>query len=453
MEAFNEGGEYKLKRAMQGGGVRAKAVSRDAGPEACLKEAQDLFFPNGKNCEGKLEDLNVELADFKDDIINMSDSFSAEGYKEMYGLHTPRLVLLSSKKKDVHNVSSSSEYSSDEEFTSPPPWLISSVKNSPPANVPAGNLSEPTRQGYDIGVSSNTEELIEEIPLDYQEASDSHEKSAQSTPLRSSLIGTSDERRELVDHIQRDYEASLASDKAKDQQHEIDEQVTARREELRIAREKLTPPEPDMKNPHIIISVRHPDLGSVSRAFSPLSKLLDVYNWVGSLAALPEHFFLARTFPHSHLYPDEDVSSFRSSVLYMVTQEDPVPLSQDPKASGSNAALSIQEESSNMEHILGAQEQPSQPTDDIKISRDLPQQLMEEDKILSCEEERALQLIERLQTKRQNLRGKLKEHTLLQVSRSNCFKDLLALYKQDEVIQSKVPLVFKEEVAVGDGVS
>ena len=40
----------------------------------------------------------------------------------------------------------------------------------------------------------------------------------------------------------------------------------------------------------------------------------------------------------------------------------------------------------------------------------------------------------------------------MEVSHSNCLQDLLAIYKRDEIMQSKVTLVFKGEPAVGDGV-
>ena len=158
----------------------------------------------------------------------------------------------------------------------------------------------------------------------------------------------------LVEQIEQDFEASLACDQAKDEQRKVKEQAAAqneRREELRIARESQTPPEPDVKSPHIIIRVRHPELGSISRVFSPLSKMVDVYNWVGSLATLPEHFLLAQTFPHSHLYPDEDVSSVASSVLYMVVQEDPIPMSTNLSSDGSHAAILIQEDGYNTEQF------------------------------------------------------------------------------------------------------
>ena len=178
-----DGNEYKLKRAQQGGGVRTKNILREAGPDDCLKEAQDLFFPGGKNAEGNLEDLDVELADFKDDIISMSDSFSAEGYRDMYGLHIPRLVILTRRRKEMQIISSL-EDSDDEELMSPP-WSTSPVKDPLSRNVATNDMSA-------IEMSNETEELIERFPGDYQRSSRHQESIGHSF-----LIGTSKERQEL----------------------------------------------------------------------------------------------------------------------------------------------------------------------------------------------------------------------------------------------------------------
>jgi hypothetical protein len=417
-----DGNEYKLKRAQQGGGVRIKNILREAGPEACLKEAQDLFFPGGKNAEGSLEDLDVELGDFKDDIISMSDSFSAEVYRDTYGLHTPRLVLLTRKRKEMHTVSSS-EDSDDEELMSPP-WPTSPIKDPLSPNVSTGTSA--------MEASNEAEELIEQLPGDYQRSSLNQESIGESF-----LIGTSEERQELFNQVQRDYEASLAIDNARDQQLQVEKEVTAHKEELRMARERLTPPLPDTNDPHVIISVRHPDLGSVSRPFSSTSKMLDVYNWIGSLAPSPEHFFLARAFPRAYLYADEDVSSVGSSVLYMMKQEDPVPLTQCHTASDSSLPSTQQEMIES----------------DIQIISDLPKQFMEEDTIPTYEEECAMELMKRLEVKRRTIQEELPLHEVMEVSRSNCLKDLLELYRESEIMYKKVPLLFKDEDATGEGVN
>lgn len=77
---------------------------------------------------------------------------------------------------------------------------------------------------------------------------------------------------------------------------------------------------------------------------------------------------------------------------------------------------------------------------------------MEDDKILSHEEERSSERLEGLQAKCQNLREKFIDEKLMEASHSNCLQDLLAIYKCDKIMQSKVILVFKDEAAVGDGV-
>ena len=424
--------------------MRSKSIARDSSAEACLREAQNLFFPNETKLEGKPGDVEFKLGDFKDECISMSEEFSAERYKEMYGFHIPRLVLLSNKKEEANFVPVSSDSSeSDDETLNHYPWDVSPMKNSS-ANV----TSERDPQKYDLGLQDNSDEFMEEIPLDYQEPFEAHDDPLNGVHADSTLVGSSNERRALVEQIEQDFEASLACDQAKDEQRKVKEQAAAqneRREELRIARESQTPPEPDMKSPHVIIRVRHPELGSISRAFSPLSKMVDVYNWVGSLATLPEHFLLAQTFPHSHLYPDEDVSSVGSSVLYMVVQEDPIPMSTNLSSDGSHAAILIQEDGYNTEQF-------GTPNEDIHILSDFPKQLMEEDKILSHEKERASKLLDCLQAKCQNEREKFRDEKLMEVSRSNCLQDLLAIYKRDEIMQSKVTLVFKGEPAVGDGV-
>ena len=118
-------------------------------------------------------------------------------------------------------------------------------------------------------------------------------------------------------------------------------------------------------------------------------------------------------------------------------------LSQDLGVNLSNITVSIQEESSNTEDTLGIQEQPSQLTDGVKISHELPKQVMEDHFIWrrTCPSTYGTS-----SNKHRNV------HASTQVSRSDCLKDLLALYKQDELMQSRVPLAFKE-LALGDGVS
>ncbi len=70
--------------------------------------------------------MEFELADFKGDIVNISDgSFTADSYKQTYGLHTSRLVLLSkNNNKGTEQEESFEENSSDEELMTPV-WQLS----------------------------------------------------------------------------------------------------------------------------------------------------------------------------------------------------------------------------------------------------------------------------------------------------------------------------------------
>lgn len=50
------------------------------------------------------------------------------------------------------------------------------------------------------------------------------------------------------------------------------------------------------------VSVRHTNLGVVSRAFDPKGTISGIYDWIGSLCPTPEHFRLI-AFPSSTLFP------------------------------------------------------------------------------------------------------------------------------------------------------
>lgn len=78
---------------------------------------------------------------------------------------------------------------------------------------------------------------------------------------------------------------------------------------------------------------------------------------------------------------------------------------------------------------------------------------MEEDTIPTYELECAIEIMKRLEERSKSIQEELQLHEVTEVSRSNCLKDLLALYRESEILHKKVPLVFKDEDAVGEGVS
>ena len=74
---------------------------------------------------------------------------------------------------------------------------------------------------------------------------------------------------------------------------------------LRMARERRVPPEPTENG--VIVSVRHVDLGVLTRSFPSSATMSAVYHWIGSLCVTPKHFRLTKM-PNFTLYADESVS-------------------------------------------------------------------------------------------------------------------------------------------------
>ena len=97
-------------------------------------------------------------------------------------------------------------------------------------------------------------------------------------------------------------------------------------EKLRNAREQCVPPEPSDNG--ALISVRHIDLGVVTRAFPLACTISAVYNWIGSLSPTPKHFKLTKA-PNSTVYPDQSVTKADREVLSMFEESVPLPLAQD----------------------------------------------------------------------------------------------------------------------------
>ena len=59
---------------------------------------------------------------------------------------------------------------------------------------------------------------------------------------------------------------------------------------LQNERKERVLPEPSLFEPHTVISVRHPAVGTARRIFSSISTFFNVYDLVGSLSTYPMHF-------------------------------------------------------------------------------------------------------------------------------------------------------------------
>ena len=155
-----------------------------------------------------------------------------------------------------------------------------------------------------------------------------------SSNAQDSLIGTSSEREKLKSFIDKAYEESLLADQAKSTQItenasgdfvcDHDDSVDV----LRNIRAGRLPEEPNVYDPHYIVSVRHLSLGVVTRLFALTDLMFSVYDWVGSLHNSPKYFEL-RKYSGGCVSPQESVSIADKCMLTMVAYDHPVAFSSD----------------------------------------------------------------------------------------------------------------------------
>ena len=205
---------------------------------------------------GSADEVEFTLADFKCQKINMGDNFSAESYKKENRLNTPRLFLLT---RDIGLLSEES----DNEDLMESPFDSMSQRDTLLSNPVSG-----TEQGDPLGSTSKEVKNLE-TAKENEQANDvsltgTHSEGDASERLKDGLIGTSEQRRALMDSLNADYLESLAVDKEKRLQQEAD----VRRESLRESRENRVLSEPAPHKARVTVSVRHPSLGIIKRAFS-----------------------------------------------------------------------------------------------------------------------------------------------------------------------------------------
>ena len=165
----------------------------------------------------------------------------------------------------------------------------------------------------------------------------------------SSLIGTNKERKKMRDEVDAAYQESLRIDSEKRLREaprsrpsnrqivrpiryrqsigspDVDDQKASskmeedkeRRKELREKRTASVSNEPSVDEDHVVITVRHPIHGSKVRLFKAGNKMVDVYNWAGSLGFEPEHFQLV-DYRANLADPDHEVISLSLNMIEVV---------------------------------------------------------------------------------------------------------------------------------------
>ena len=397
--------KYVSVRLSNGGGVREKEFNSNDSIGEVLSGAKTLFFPNNKSCHGCVEEMNLNVGNYKGDVIENTDATLSQ-YVAENSLSKTRLYLLSRKISflDYFN-SEPTQDSSDDDFDSFPTFSSTREK-----------VKTPQRAGF--------------------ESNSSH----------SQLMGTSEERETLRAQTENVYNESLILDKAKAHQNESifslrstrnaqapiryrhsigsptalnvetpagstsddntsisDENECEEKENIRQNRLSKVIPEPDLENDHSIISVLHPQLGLKRRIFSCTCTMKNVHDWIGSLAQDPVYFILFFMCSEEHVNLDSPVAEWHGVTL---------KLKKVDTAEKTDAK-------ENKQNILADRVDCYQELDHLRIVES----------------------------------GKFVNTTHAVVSRENIYSDMIQLYRKRQTVASQLKLSFLGEEAVGDGVT
>ena len=153
----------------------------------------------------------------------------------------------------------------------------------------------------------------------------------QETFLNWTLMGSSSDHLQLRKEQHNELEKSLKVDQEKEALKCDAAKHQESLESLRSIRSPRVPPEPEETSDEekVKISVRHPSMGSVSRWFLRIERMLVVYDWCGSLSLELEFFGFYTAVPKTFVSPCEQVTSVVGAVLYVEEQSARVSLSNE----------------------------------------------------------------------------------------------------------------------------
>ena len=100
--------------------------------------------------------------------------------------------------------------------------------------------------------------------------------------------------------------------------------------QLRIECTSRVLEEPTNVQEAVTANVRHIDMGLLSRCFPSTEAVRFVYDWMGSLNDLPEHFRLCKV-PGVEISPSQPIESTHKCTLFMEETDTPVFLSPGSK--------------------------------------------------------------------------------------------------------------------------
>ena len=125
---------YKTVRTRKGGGTRQCQFLNTGTYDDILSKATDLFFSGGKNLYGHSDIMDLNLGNYKGEIIS-KENFSVQKYIVDHRLSKTRIYLMSKLKsnnqlvKEIANTTISINSDIDDDFEIPSPFLQSNSIN------------------------------------------------------------------------------------------------------------------------------------------------------------------------------------------------------------------------------------------------------------------------------------------------------------------------------------
>ena len=158
------------------------------------------------------------------------------------------------------------------------------------------------------------------------------------------LLGTSEERARLKNEIDQAYNESLAIDMSQGHSRHIGKkvnelnspkiddvdcdlivpQVVRNGAAVVLERQSRLPEEPNLMDDHIVLSVRTGN-GTKRRLFSSSAKVMQIYDWVGTIEGVPLYFKLV--YNKMILEPESLASNYSQRVLDIEEVDFPFPQS------------------------------------------------------------------------------------------------------------------------------
>ena len=231
-------------RGKNGGGARKVVFENTASKDEILDKAKSLFFIDKKCVFDNLNDMDINLGNFREEAVNDEHFTSLADYIKTTSFSKTRLYLLTKEKFVNQKVR---DIATERVGCESPLSVLSD-------SVSVFDISSPNLRKFVFPTAASaTEEELSEVDL----------------PVHS-LIGGSIERSIQKDECDRLFEESLEKDRQKNEElatlQSKASKIHAKEDEalkLQRIRKRRVPPEPTLAEDHVVLSVRHARKGTM----------------------------------------------------------------------------------------------------------------------------------------------------------------------------------------------